>query len=170
MTNENGTTYSVLEDLLFARRLERTLRIQHERLNNLMKEQIELLERRQQLLALCIKQCGRSGNRIRRQNSPPHSPPRKRPKMGNEETFHELRVAYPGHPYVAVLGPGCLTGKFKMLKNPFIVAANDWRTGVSNRYIFSPTMTSRMRLRRSWPVGQLGGTPLRLAVTPICIA
>ena len=50
MPNENGTTYSVLEDLLFARRLERTLRIQHERLNNLMKEQIELLERRQQLL------------------------------------------------------------------------------------------------------------------------
>jgi hypothetical protein len=39
--------------------------------------------------------------------------------MANEETFHELRVAYPGHPYVAALGPGCLTGKFKKLMNPF---------------------------------------------------
>jgi hypothetical protein len=36
-----------------------------------------------------------------------------------EERFIELRVAYPGHPYVAVLGPGCLTGKLKKLKCPF---------------------------------------------------
>src|ERR1022692_3452192 len=39
--------------------------------------------------------------------------------MASEEKYIELRVAYPGHPYVAVLGPGCLTGKLKKLKNPF---------------------------------------------------
>ena len=39
--------------------------------------------------------------------------------MQSEEKYIELRVAYPGHPHVAVLGLGCLTGKFKKLKNPF---------------------------------------------------
>lgn len=39
--------------------------------------------------------------------------------METEEKCIELRVAYPGS-RVAVLGPGCLTGKFKKIENPFL--------------------------------------------------
>lgn len=35
------------------------------------------------------------------------------------EKHIELRVAYPGHPYVAVLGPRCPVYGFKRLFNPF---------------------------------------------------
>ena len=38
--------------------------------------------------------------------------------MQTEETFIELRVAYPGS-CVSVLGLGCLTGNFKKIENPF---------------------------------------------------
>ena len=38
--------------------------------------------------------------------------------MSSEEKYIELRVAYPGS-CVSVLGPGCLTGNFKKLENPF---------------------------------------------------
>ena len=38
--------------------------------------------------------------------------------MKDEEKYIELRVAYPGS-CVSVLGPGCLTGNFKKLENPF---------------------------------------------------
>ena len=38
--------------------------------------------------------------------------------MPTEETCIELRVPYPGS-RVWVLGPGCLTGNFKKLENPF---------------------------------------------------
>src|SRR5665213_13765 len=38
--------------------------------------------------------------------------------MKDEEKYIELRVAYPGS-CVSVLGPGCLTGYFKKLENPF---------------------------------------------------
>jgi hypothetical protein len=39
--------------------------------------------------------------------------------MANEEMFHELRVAYPGHPYVAVLGRRSSEYGFKRVFNPF---------------------------------------------------
>jgi len=38
--------------------------------------------------------------------------------MQSEEKYIELRVAYPGS-CVSVLGPGCLSGDFKKLENPF---------------------------------------------------
>jgi hypothetical protein len=38
--------------------------------------------------------------------------------MSELENYIELRVAYPGS-CVSVLGPGCLTGDFKKLENPF---------------------------------------------------
>lgn len=39
--------------------------------------------------------------------------------MLTEEQHIELRVAYPGHPYVAVLGPPCSLYGFKRIFNPF---------------------------------------------------
>jgi hypothetical protein len=39
--------------------------------------------------------------------------------MENEERYHELRVAYPGHPYVAVLGRRSSKYGFERIFNPF---------------------------------------------------
>lgn len=39
--------------------------------------------------------------------------------MHNEEKYIELRVAYPGHPYVDVLGPWCPRRGFTRIRNRF---------------------------------------------------
>ncbi len=41
----------IFEDILFRRRLERNLNDEHERLNKLLAEQVELLQKRKELMA-----------------------------------------------------------------------------------------------------------------------
>jgi hypothetical protein len=50
-TSEKKIPNYVFEDLLFERRLQRNLRDALERLNKLLAEQVELLQRRKELLA-----------------------------------------------------------------------------------------------------------------------
>lgn len=50
-TSENKIPNYVFEDLLFERRLQRNLREELERLNRLLAEQVELFQRRKELLA-----------------------------------------------------------------------------------------------------------------------
>ena len=50
MSNQNKVPNYLYEDLLFRRRLERQLRDASDRVNQLLKEQIELLQQRKELL------------------------------------------------------------------------------------------------------------------------
>ncbi len=50
-TSERRVPTFVLEGLLFQRRLQRNLNTELERLNNLLAEQVELLQKRKELLA-----------------------------------------------------------------------------------------------------------------------
>ena len=51
MTNNQENRTSVLEDQLFRRRLQRNLNDELERLNRLLAEQVELLQKRKELFA-----------------------------------------------------------------------------------------------------------------------